>query len=407
MKGAGAELLPGSPCARDCGGGVGNQGDVEIDGHVPRDDRREIGGTNHHQRLRAGDGGDEEQDVLALQPAEEGERKLDHVQVKPAGSRRLREQPHHEHGEGEEAGEEHCGRLAEALAAASALPSCEARILPDGALDLLSPRSWDWRRGSSRRSNDLATVKRYFFRDVARSMRSRERFLYLIAVARQIGGKFPRACNLCGYQGMFQALGHPPRYDALCPGCGSRERQRLIGLVLDRQPELARGRVIHFAPEASLAGRLRELAAEYRSADLYAPGCDLKLDIEAMALPDASADLFVVNHVLEHVDDRQALAELYRCLAPGGVALLSTPVVEGWPTTYEDPAIAAGSSDQVRLLHFGWPDHLRFYGRDIRHRIRAAGFDLSDFVATGAETARHGLIHGETIFIARKPAAAA
>lgn len=247
-------------------------------------------------------------------------------------------------------------------------------------------------------------MKRYFFRDVARSLRSHERFRYLIAVMRQLGGVHPRECTLCGYHGLFQATGHPPRYDAVCSKCGSRERQRLFGLLFAARPDIGRGaRVVHFAPEPLLAGEFRRRASDYRTADLFRPDCDLKLDIEQIDLPHGSVDLFIVNHVLEHVDHRKALPELCRCLSPGGIAILTMPVVDGWPQTYENPAVAFGDNDRLRVLHFGCPNHLRFFGADIRERIAEAGFELSEFTATGEETVHHGLFRGEAIFITRKP----
>ena len=104
--------------------------------------------------------------------------------------------------------------------------------------------------------------------------------------------------------------------------------------------------------------------------------------------------------MLEHVDDRRALAEMFRLLVPGGIAFVMTPVVEGWAETYENPAI---TQPRDRLLHFGQNDHVRLYGRDIRDRIRAAGFELSEFVAVEPDVARYGLVRGETLFIARRP----
>lgn len=247
-------------------------------------------------------------------------------------------------------------------------------------------------------------MKRYFFRDVARSLRSHQRFRYMIAVIRQLGGVYPRECNLCGFNGLFLAMGHPPRYDAVCPKCDSRERFRLFGLMLAGRPELGVGsRTIHFAPELLLRGELERRAAEYRTADLYDSSCNLCLDIERLDLPDSSVDLFVLNHVLEHVDYVKALAELFRCLAPGGTAVVSTPVVEGWSDTYENDAVAYGDSEKLRVLHFGWPDHRRWFGRDLRERFAEAGFVLEEFTPGGEKTVRYGLIRGEAIFIAHKP----
>lgn len=249
-------------------------------------------------------------------------------------------------------------------------------------------------------------MKRHAIRDIARNFTSRQKFLYMIAVLRQLGGVEPRLCNLCGYEGLFHALGHPPRYDCVCLGCYSRERHRLFGLLLAERPDLGTGRVVHWAPEAedTLVRILKARADRYETADIAMPGCDLRLDIEKIALPDASVDLFVANQLLEHVDDGRALAELYRCLKLGGTALLTTPVVEGWAATYENPEVAHGPSDRERTRHFAYPDHLRFYGRDVRDRIRAAGFELAERTGTPEEILRHGLVRGETVFIARKPA---
>ena len=248
-------------------------------------------------------------------------------------------------------------------------------------------------------------MKRYFFRDVSRSLRSHDRLRYMISVVRQLGGVEPRSCTLCGFSGLFQAFGHPPRYDAECPHCGSRERHRLFGLLLARFPDLGRGKdVIHFAPEPLIAEELRERAGRYRSADLHMAGCDLRLNLEQLELPDASVDLFVLNHVLEHLDDRRALSELFRCLRPGGSAVISCPVVEGWTSTYENETVARGESEQAKRLHFGWYDHLRYYGADIRSRISEPGFSLAEFCATGEEAVRHSLVRGERIFVATRPA---
>ena len=64
----------------------------------------------------------------------------------------------------------------------------------------------------------------------------------------------------------------------------------------------------------------------FTTADLYNPA-DLKLDIQNTDLADASYDVIICNHVLEHVDDfRKALAEFHRILAPGGLLLCSFPM---------------------------------------------------------------------------------
>jgi SAM-dependent methyltransferase len=213
-----------------------------------------------------------------------------------------------------------------------------------------------------------------------------------------------RQCNLCGHAGRFlPRAGMRIRFDARCPSCGSLERHRLFALAFAAFGVDPAGlRVLHFAPERCLRDLVSRGAATYRTTDLHAKGVDFASDITALDLPDASVDLVVCNQVLEHVDDRAALSELRRVLSPGGRAVLTTPVVEGWAETYVTPEAV---DDASRRLHYGQADHLRLYGRDVRDRIREAGFSLDEFVADGADCARHAIIWGSAVFLATVPAA--
>jgi SAM-dependent methyltransferase len=214
-------------------------------------------------------------------------------------------------------------------------------------------------------------------------------------------GIYPRECNICGHQGRFLAFGEPPRLDARCPRCGSLERHRLQAIwVNDHAEELRQARVLHFAPEAVIMRLLKPLAAQYIAADQDPRRADLVLNVEHIDLEDGAVDAVVCNHVLEHVDDARALAEFYRVLSPGGLALLSFPIIEGWDATYEDGTVAG---EQARELHFGQYDHVRYYGRDVRARIAQAGFCLEEITAVEPLVARYGLLRGEKIFIGRKP----
>lgn len=217
---------------------------------------------------------------------------------------------------------------------------------------------------------------------------------------RYAGGLLPRHCPICDYYGRFTAFGLPPRPDAHCPKCGSLERHRLFACLLDRQPLVdERSRFLHFAPERAIAMILEPRVAEYVTADLMTPA-DLTLNIEEIDLPDERFDRVVCFQVLEHVDDRKALSEMFRILTPGGIAFLNTPVIEGWDQTYENPDI---DGKQQRLIHFGQGDHVRYFGRDIRDRIAGAGFICEEFAATEPDVHDHGLWRGERIFIACKP----
>jgi SAM-dependent methyltransferase len=215
------------------------------------------------------------------------------------------------------------------------------------------------------------------------------------------GASFPRTCSVCGYRGRFQPAGRPRRIDARCPRCGSAERYRLLALWLDRHGAALRSaRVLHFAPEKGLAKLLKARVGSYQSADVMPGKADLVRNIEAIAEADASFDCVVCSHVLEHVDDRKALMEVHRVLKHGGLALIMLPVIEGWSTTYENKAVV---TPQDRMRHYGQSDHVRYYGADVRDRIRAAGFRLDEFTAEGEDVLTYGLSRGEKVFIAHKP----
>lgn len=215
-----------------------------------------------------------------------------------------------------------------------------------------------------------------------------------------------RACPCCGGSfRRFLPFGVVPRPDARCPSCGSLERHRLVWLFLSRRRKLLEGarRLLHVAPEAVLAARLREVPGlRTVSADL-ARAADLRLDVTALPFPDASFGAVLCNHVLEHVaDDRGALRELRRVLRPGGWALLQVPLDPQRAETLEDD----GTLDpQERTRRFGQPDHVRVYGRDYAHRLREAGFAVSEHHLAAelgpAESRRRGLDPAELLHLCR------
>lgn len=214
-------------------------------------------------------------------------------------------------------------------------------------------------------------------------------------------------CPMCDYHGLFIFAGDPPRRDARCPRCLSLERHRLLKLWFDRSQVRLQGKaVLHFAPEPAVAQIFKSAtgvsgsSARYSTADIEPGRADLTLDIEDMhGQQSAAYDLIVCSHVLEHVDDRKALPELYRILKPGGSLIVMIPIVEGWDRTYEDPAVLSPAD---RTTYFGQHNHVRLYGADVRSRIMAAGFSLHEFTATEPDVSRYGLIRGEKVFVASK-----
>ncbi len=187
-----------------------------------------------------------------------------------------------------------------------------------------------------------------------------------------------RHCPVCDRPFVRFRRSRPGSRDrGVCPHCGSRQRHRHLWLWLERHTALldptGTERLLHFAPEAGLERRLRAaLGLRYVTADLEPGRADLVLDLTALDLPDASFDVVLCVHVLEHVpDDAAALRELRRVLRPGGWGVVQVPILRD--ETDEDPGV---TDPEERLRRFGQADHVRMYGRDFADRLRAAGFEL-------------------------------
>ncbi len=208
-------------------------------------------------------------------------------------------------------------------------------------------------------------------------------------------------CNLCGWQGGFLQRGHDPA-QRHCPRCKSANRHRLLLWYL-RDANLLRPatRVLHVAPEAALADRLRH-CRDYESCDLVRADVDHRLDLQTAIVAADRYDLIVINHVLEHVpDDRAVLRNLQRMLAPGGVCLITVPMRPSGGATDEDPNLA---DPAARLARFGQDDHFRLYGLDLLDRMEAAGLQACSF--TSAEADQQAVLRwsmeNETLFEGKK-----
>jgi SAM-dependent methyltransferase len=141
-------------------------------------------------------------------------------------------------------------------------------------------------------------------------------------------------------------------------------------LYLDANPQLlpAGAKVLHVAPEPILRQRFHVADGAYVDTDLDQKDVSINMDITDNPFRDGYFDLVVCSHVLEHVpDDRKAIRESLRVLAPTRFALFQVPVYDVPDgITQEDPQIV---EPEKRLQEFGQDDHVRKYGRDVIQRF--------------------------------------
>jgi len=212
------------------------------------------------------------------------------------------------------------------------------------------------RNGASHRADPawgeitMSDLRAWLSDTVVHPARRWQRLSHARQLSRIDGARFD--CPVCGYHGIFLPVGGPlgTRKYGLCPGCGAFERHRLEAMVLHRvlAPfEPARRSALHFTPEPGLAALLRGQFREYRTSHLTDTAADIVGDLRDLPLPDASFDFVLASAILEHIqEDRKAMAEIYRILKPGGMAVLYVPVVAD--ATIEYPAPVATEDGHVR-----------------------------------------------------------
>ncbi len=182
-----------------------------------------------------------------------------------------------------------------------------------------------------------------------------------------------RWCNICHWSGSaFE--GHAHTESAGCPQCGSISRDRfLLWSCTSRTPSLAGRRVLETSPRLGddyRAFMRRWFSYRTSDFDLSMHQGDVQLDLQDIDLPDASVDIVLTPHVLEHVPDTdRAIAELHRVIAPGGRMYLQVPVEYGATRAPAEPEFHADNTPV--FWNFGW---------DLTDRLRAGGFETTVLV---------------------------
>lgn len=187
-----------------------------------------------------------------------------------------------------------------------------------------------------------------------------------------------RYCSIC-HQVVPRGFKPGPggRPDASCPQCRSLERHRFLAVLLATLGPVLDdlGTVLEVAPSPETSPLLADLGPRrHVRLDLGADNrlVDVLGSLTALPMADDSVDLLVCYHVLEHVpDDRAAMLEIARVLAPTGVGLVQVPFRPG-TVTDEDPSAPV----EERVRRFGQADHVRYYGDDFEDRLVAAGLSI-------------------------------
>jgi len=182
-----------------------------------------------------------------------------------------------------------------------------------------------------------------------------------------------RFCNICGWQGS-QFLSTDDAPDATCPYCLSLARHRLLKAVLDERNEPVRGsRILHVSPkgELGLVRRFRSISSTYVNIDkggvwndFFEGNAMVQMDLTRLAFSENSFDFVMCSHVLENIrDDRKAIAEVHRVLAPGRLAALQVQLYGETTERIENPT----AEDYYHVWH---------PGLDYFARYEEAGFSV-------------------------------
>ena len=192
-----------------------------------------------------------------------------------------------------------------------------------------------------------------------------------------------RECPVCGFKAShFDSWSAPEspkeQKDIQCPQCQSHPRHRALWLYLRRNTgfwNMTDKKFLHVAPEPCFIWKFKRAFNDYITADLNAPNVAVKMDITDIPFPDETFDIIMCNHVLEHVkDDKKAMAEIYRAMKKGGMAILLVPMNSFVYATYEDMSI---TDPGKKISAFWQADHFRAYGLDYFDALKNEGFKVS------------------------------
>lgn len=193
-----------------------------------------------------------------------------------------------------------------------------------------------------------------------------------------------------------------------CPICGSADRERAIVIVMKKilNPD-KQINILDIAPRQCISDFVKKNfpSAKYKTADLFMPEADYKLDIcDMKEIADGKIDFFICSHVLEHVsDDIKAMKELKRILTNDGCGIILVPLNLNQTEIDEDPNCTDVAE---RWRRFAQDDHVRAYTKEMfLKRLESVGFKVEQFDKEffGKELmTENGLIESSVVYVVRK-----
>jgi hypothetical protein len=187
-----------------------------------------------------------------------------------------------------------------------------------------------------------------------------------------------QTCTLCAKTVAFQPELVLETEDAVCPGCGARQIERLVGLYLRRFPGKIAGRRVVYIDPGKPVGKaiLAAGPANFRGMEIglaIGAGTDeFRRELEEKIPDDGSVDLVVTARYSDYLREWLDLATLARILAADGQAILVLP---------RDARRDESSAN---------------------YAANSAAFELTEFSATPEECKAHGISSRDRLLVATR-----